>query len=95
MTNIQNEVTNFIEQDVSIRRGLTRGIINTRALAKYIHKNLMLSSSIDAVISAIRRYETKEEPKIEEMREETKEEKKETEDGFADTGFGIDVFSQH
>jgi len=58
MTNIQNEVTNFIEQDVS-----TRGIINTRALAKYIHKNLMLSSSIDAVISAIRRYETKEEPK--------------------------------
>ena len=63
MTNIQASVTNFIEQDVSIRRGLSRGFLNTRALAKYIHKNLMLNCSIDAVISALRRYETKEEPK--------------------------------
>ena len=65
MTNIQNTVTNFIEQDVSIRRGLSRGFINSRALAKYIHKNLSLSCSIDAIISAIRRYELKEESKEE------------------------------
>lgn len=64
MTNIQSEVTNFIEQDVSIRRGLVRGLLNIRALAKYVHSNLQLSCTIDAVISAIRRYEEKEEPKV-------------------------------
>ena len=56
MTNVQDEVTNFIDQDVSIRRGLSRGLINSRALAKYIHENLGLTCSIDGVISAIRRY---------------------------------------
>lgn len=63
MTNIQNEVTNFIEQDVSIRRGLARGLLNTRALAMYIHQNLHFSCTIDAVISAIRRYEGSQESK--------------------------------
>jgi aspartokinase len=63
MTNIQGEVTNFIEQDVSIRRGLSRGLLNSRALAKYISQNLKLNCTIDAVISAIRRYESKAEPK--------------------------------
>lgn len=63
MTNIQSEVTNFIDQDVSIRRGLSRGYINVRSLAKYIHKNLKVSASLDAVISAIRRYEAKEDNK--------------------------------
>ncbi len=63
MTNIHFTVTNFINQDVSIRRGLSRGFINTRALAKYILKSLNLSCSLDAVISAIRRYESQEETK--------------------------------
>ncbi|MFH2021497.1 MAG: hypothetical protein ABIJ34_08860 [archaeon] len=63
MTNIQSEVTNFIEQDVSIRRGLSRELLNIRALAKYIQQNLQLSCSLDAVISAIRRYEGREEQK--------------------------------
>ena len=61
--NIQTEVTNFIDQDVSMRRGLSRGYINTRSLAKYIHDNLNISTSLDAIISAIRRYQTKEESK--------------------------------
>lgn len=60
MTNIQNEVTNFIDQDVSIRRGLSRGLLNSRALAKYIQQQLALSGTVDAVISAIRRYELRE-----------------------------------
>lgn len=60
---MQAEVTNFIEQDVSIRRGLTRGLLNTRALAKYIHDNLGHPATLDAIISAIRRYEAKEEAK--------------------------------
>jgi hypothetical protein len=56
-----SEVTNFIDQDVSVRRGLSRGYINSRALAVYIHKNLRLSCGLDAVISAIRRYDIREE----------------------------------
>jgi aspartokinase len=63
MTNIQSEVTNFIEQDVSLRRGLSRGLLNTRALAVYIHQNLHLSCTLDAIISAIRRYDGMDEPK--------------------------------
>ncbi|NTV24480.1 MAG: hypothetical protein HGA85_09040 [Nanoarchaeota archaeon] len=58
MTNIHDQVTNFISHDVSIRRGLSRGFINTRALASYIHRCLGLSGSLDAVISSIRRYKT-------------------------------------
>jgi hypothetical protein len=57
MTNIQQSVTNFIDQDVSIRRGLHRGIINVRSLAKFIQKNISGNPSLDAVISAIRRYQ--------------------------------------
>jgi len=63
MTNINSAVTNFIDQDVSIRRGLTRGFINVRSLAKYIHQNMQLNCSLDAVISAIRRYDTTEKNK--------------------------------
>ncbi len=63
MTNIQDSVTNFIDQDVSIRRGLSRGFVNTRALASYIYRNLSLDCSVDAVISAIRRYEVKDDTK--------------------------------
>ena len=57
MTNIQQEVINFINQDVSIRRGLHRDIINVRSLARFIQLNLHISASTDAVISAIRRYQ--------------------------------------
>ncbi len=51
-----SNVTNFIEQDVSIRRSLKRGFTNNRALAKYIQEKLLLNCGLDAIISAIRRY---------------------------------------
>lgn len=59
MTNIGATVTNFIDHDVSIRRGLARKYINVRSLARYIEKKLNLAAT-DAIISAIRRYDVKE-----------------------------------
>ncbi len=57
MANIAQQVHRFIDQDSSIRKDLGRGIINTRALATHIQRQLG-SSNINAIISAIRRYET-------------------------------------
>src|SRR3989338_3045512 len=56
MDSVTSKVTNFINQDVSIRRGLSRGFINVRALAVYIQHNLDEQYSLESVISAVRRY---------------------------------------
>ena len=58
MTNITREVQRFLDHDAAIRRDLARGIINRRALASYVRKHLHTKVGIDAIISAIRRYET-------------------------------------
>jgi aspartokinase len=57
MTNTTKEVQRFLDQDISIKRDLKRNLINRRALALYISKGLNLHGTIDAVMSAIRRYE--------------------------------------
>lgn len=57
MTNIARDVQRLLDHDVAIRRDLNRGLINKRALAVYLQKQLHLSGSVDAIISAIRRYE--------------------------------------
>ena len=56
MANSTHEVWNFLDSEPSIKKELGRGIVNTMALAKYIMKNKKLDCSVDAVISAIRRY---------------------------------------
>ncbi len=56
MTNLTHEVWNYLDSEPSIRRELNRGIVNTMALAKHIVKAKNLNSSVDAVISSIRRY---------------------------------------
>jgi len=56
MTNSTHEVWNFIDSEPSIKQELGRGIINAMALAKHIMKSKKLDCSVDAVISAIRRY---------------------------------------
>ena len=59
MTNIQHEVWKIIEKDPSIQLGLQRDLINIRALARYIAKQLdakNIEASEDSIISAIRRY---------------------------------------
>ncbi len=56
MTNLTHEIWNFLDSEPSIRRELSRGIVNTMALAKYIIKAKNLDCSVDALISSIRRY---------------------------------------
>jgi hypothetical protein len=56
MTNINKEVWKFIDQSPSIKRSLSNGLINRRALADFIKKQKKLDTNLDAIISAIRRY---------------------------------------
>ncbi len=57
MTNIVHEVWKIIDRDPSIKKDLSREIINMRALASYIIKEKKIKASMDAVISALRRYQ--------------------------------------
>ncbi|KYK24123.1 hypothetical protein AYK21_01765 [Thermoplasmatales archaeon SG8-52-2] len=57
MTNIVHEVWKVLDNNPSIRKEMNRNLINISALARFIIKNKKLDSSVDAVISAIRRYE--------------------------------------
>jgi aspartokinase len=56
MTNIAHEVWKILDNNPSIRREMKRGLINTSALAKYIINQKKVDATMDAVISAIRRY---------------------------------------
>ncbi len=58
MASVNNVVWRIIAEDPSIQKDLSRGLINTRALSRYIIDNYQLKASMDAVISAIRRFET-------------------------------------
>jgi aspartokinase len=57
MTNIVHEVWKVLDNNPSIRKEMNRNLINISALARFIIKNKKLDASVDAVISAIRRYE--------------------------------------
>ncbi len=54
--NVREFVWKIIDTDIAIKKDLSRNLINTRALAKYIINEYRASLSIDAVVSAIRRY---------------------------------------
>ena len=49
-------VREAIERDGSIRIGLARGLINARALARYLQKSTHEQYTFEALLSAIRRY---------------------------------------
>ncbi len=55
MTNIRNEVWKRIDADPSLQLDLERGVINMRALARYLRQG-GLEADEAALISAIRRY---------------------------------------
>lgn len=63
MTNINKKVWGIIENDAAIRKTLYNKLINISALARKIAKEHSLQNNIDAVISAIRRFETNKEKK--------------------------------
>ena len=57
MTNMTQEIWNILARHPAIQKDLARDLINVRALAKYLVKRYNLGIGLDAVISAIRRYE--------------------------------------
>ena len=52
-------VREVIERDGVIRNGLARGLINARALARYIQVEMHEEASLEAIVSSIRRYPIK------------------------------------
>lgn len=57
MKNIQLEVTRLIDNNIAVRKLLKEDLINVRALARKFLKEYELDCSMEAVISAIRRYD--------------------------------------
>ena len=57
MKSVNQEVHNIINKHISIQKSLKREIINIRSLAKYLISEYGLAYSLDAVISAIRRFD--------------------------------------
>lgn len=62
-TTINTLVWRVIDNDAATKRNLLQGVINTSALARKIATENDLAGNIDAVISAIRRYEGSDERK--------------------------------
>jgi aspartokinase len=60
------EVWKILRSDLAIQKDLHRNLLNTRALAKYIISNYNLTTSLDAVISSVRRFQSEEAFKEEE-----------------------------
>jgi len=57
MKSINAEITGILNKHVSIQKCLKRDIINIRSLARFIISEYHLKYSLDAVISAVRRYD--------------------------------------
>src|SRR3989344_106286 len=57
MKSINQEIADILNQDIALQKCLKRSIINIRALAHYVLKEYNLTYTLDAVISAIRRYD--------------------------------------
>ncbi len=57
MTKLVELVWEALDDSPCVRTDMSRGLINTRTLARYIIRERKIDASLDAVISAIRRYE--------------------------------------
>ncbi len=66
--NINQTIWNLIRKDAAIQKDLQRKIVNMRALAKHLIDKNHLNASLDAVISAIRRFQTRDEFREEEKK---------------------------
>ncbi len=57
MTNISHKVWKILDRNPSIQKEMSRGLINMSALARYLITKKKVDGGLDAVISAVRRYE--------------------------------------
>ena len=60
MTSITKQVWEILDNDITIKKDLERGIINVSALSQYLLDTYEIKGSLDSVISAIRRYKADE-----------------------------------
>jgi hypothetical protein len=63
MTNINKLTWDYIENNIEIKKTLLAGLVNISALARQIAKENHIEKNIDAIISAVRRFEGKPEVK--------------------------------
>jgi hypothetical protein len=57
MADLRRRIEQIIEADPVIRKGIQRGIVNSRALARYVQNTEGVDSTHDAILGIIRRYE--------------------------------------
>jgi len=57
MGSIQHTVNSLLSKEICVNKNLSLKLINTRALARYLIKKYDLKTSLDSVISSIRRYD--------------------------------------
>ncbi len=57
MTSIVHQVWKILDNSPCIRRDMSKGLINTTALAKYFITEKKIEGTLDGISSAIRRYE--------------------------------------
>jgi len=57
MVNTTQKVWEVLNEEEVIKKALYQKLINHRALARYVQKKYMLNTSIESIISAIRRFE--------------------------------------
>ena len=57
MTNINAQVWKLLEEDLCIQKDLQRDLLNVRGLARFLIEKHNVKASMDAVISAVRRFE--------------------------------------
>jgi len=57
MASVQQKVSMMLSKEICIQKELFHNLINTRALARYLIDKYSINSSLDSVISAIRRYD--------------------------------------
>jgi hypothetical protein len=56
MADLRRKVEHLIETDPVMKKGLQRGIVNSRALARFIQETDGSESTLDAILGIIRRY---------------------------------------
>jgi len=61
---ITNIVSKVLDRNPAVRMNMSKGLINIRALARFIIKDKKLDSTLDAVISTIRRYKLESQEKL-------------------------------
>lgn len=58
MASITKQVWEILDNDITIKKDLERGIINVSALSQYLLDTYKIKGSLDSVISAVRRYKS-------------------------------------